>query len=82
MNRRSFLKFCGIAPVVPMVAVEALGQSSPLIESAITKSETGVYSVHIKPAGQDKWETRRWSDDQSDPIADITNFIGTAMERG
>ena len=29
MNRRSFLKFCGIAPVVPMVAVEIF---NPIIE--------------------------------------------------
>lgn len=28
MNRRSFLKFCGIAPAVPMVAVEALENQS------------------------------------------------------
>ena len=26
MNRRSFLRFCGIAPVVPMVAVEAVSK--------------------------------------------------------
>lgn len=26
MNRRSFLKFCGIAPVVPVLAIEATAQ--------------------------------------------------------
>ncbi len=31
MNRRSFLKFCGIAPVVPGLAVEVLSHK-PVIE--------------------------------------------------
>ena len=52
MNRRSFLKFCGIAPVVPIVAVGAVASTPTIFDPqclvGVTRFVAGGYAGQME----------------------------------
>lgn len=66
MNRRSFLKFCGIAPVAPKLASDLLTESTQI-------NATGQLMFRALESGKkgDVIACVAWDQDQSDPINDM-----------
>ncbi len=66
MNRRSFLKFAGLAPVVPALAGKLLAESTQV-------NTTGRPMFRALESGKrgDVIACEMWDNDQSDPISDI-----------
>ena len=62
MNRRSFLKFAGLAPIVPMVTIKALSKNPVVL---VNHNTSGIDPNILMP--DYRIAETMWNNDRSDP---------------